>query len=198
MISQEMARGWQCWYEFWSGKTYAMQRLRGVGNRLRAPELQHAFKAWDGYVQKMYNTQRIRELRAQAGGEQAKAIGLAGQLEELRAEMRAKLAAAEEDKRAALQRQMVELTGSSAQQMALDEEKARERGRTGAPIARRMVHRDLASGWSAWVLLWKPRFTRESVAANHQSVQIAQAHDCFRALGADNLRHSAAREACCR
>lgn len=159
MISQEMARGWQCWYEFWSGKTYAMQRLRGVGNRLRAPELQHAFKAWDGYVQKMYNTQRIRELRAQAGGEQAKAIGLAGQLEELRAEMRAKLAAAEEDKRAALQRQMVELTGSSAQQMALDEEKAREERveLVRRQFARRMVHRDLASGWSAWVLLWEAK-----------------------------------------
>ena len=159
MLHTDLASAWQSWLDFWDARSYALQRLREASNRLRAPELQEAFQRWQRLVTAMHTMHHVRELRAQAGGEQARATGLAGQLEALREEMRVKLAAAEEDKRAALQRQMTELTGSSAQQLALEEGKAKEERveLLRRQFGRRMLNRDLSSGFTAWLDMWTAR-----------------------------------------
>ena len=46
VMSQGLANGYRAWVEFWEAKTYAMGRLRVVGNHLRSPELSHAFMFW--------------------------------------------------------------------------------------------------------------------------------------------------------
>ena len=46
MLNQGIANGWSAWVDLWEAKSYAMQRLRGVGNRFRSPELAEAFSQW--------------------------------------------------------------------------------------------------------------------------------------------------------
>ena len=38
--------GWQAWRELWVARSFALNRLREIGNRLHKPELAFAFGAW--------------------------------------------------------------------------------------------------------------------------------------------------------
>ena len=46
IMNADISRGFTAWYELWSAKTHAMQRLKEVGNKLRAPGLYTAFSFW--------------------------------------------------------------------------------------------------------------------------------------------------------
>ena len=46
MLNKDIADGFAAWQEMWSGKTYAMGKLREVANKLHAPELAIAFDLW--------------------------------------------------------------------------------------------------------------------------------------------------------
>ena len=46
IMNAGLSRGWTAWIELWEAKTYAMQTLRAVGNKLRSPEVADAFGAW--------------------------------------------------------------------------------------------------------------------------------------------------------
>ena len=69
------------------------------------------------------------------------------------------LARAEEAKDSALQRQLVELTGSAAEIAALREEEEKEARieLLRRQVGRRLFYRDLARGWTAWAELWHAR-----------------------------------------
>ena len=45
--NQGIASGWSAWIELWEAKTYAMNRLREVGNRFQSPALADAFGFWE-------------------------------------------------------------------------------------------------------------------------------------------------------
>ena len=46
MLNAGVANGFIAWTELWEAKSYAMGRLREVGNKLRSPELSQAFGSW--------------------------------------------------------------------------------------------------------------------------------------------------------
>ena len=46
IMNSGISRGWTAWVELWEAKTYAMSRLREVGNKLRAPEVSSVFGEW--------------------------------------------------------------------------------------------------------------------------------------------------------
>ena len=46
IMNSGLSSAWQAWYEMWEAKTYAMSRLREVGNKLRAPEVSATFYSW--------------------------------------------------------------------------------------------------------------------------------------------------------
>ena len=78
---------------------------------------------------------------------------------QLRAECEAKLKEAEDTKKLALQRQLVELTGSAQEMAALRTAKEREARieLLRRQIGRRLLSRDLSRGWSAWCEMWAAR-----------------------------------------
>ena len=45
-MSQGLAHGFSAWCELRDAKVWALDKLREVGNRLRAPGKSVAFKAW--------------------------------------------------------------------------------------------------------------------------------------------------------
>ena len=159
MMNQGIANGWQAWIELWEAKTYAMNRLREVSNRFRSPELANAFQFWEWYVTAKHQAREMRELRTQAAGVAGEAGSMAAQLESLRREMERRLAEAEQEKEKALQRQLVELTGSAESRLAMEEERAREERieLLRRQVGRRMMNRDLTLGWAAWLDLWEAK-----------------------------------------
>ena len=46
MLFQGLANGWAAWFELYSAKTYAMNRLKEAANRLRKPDVAGAFAIW--------------------------------------------------------------------------------------------------------------------------------------------------------
>jgi len=71
----------------------------------------------------------------------------------------ARLAAAEEEKRLALERQLLELTGSAEEQIAMREEKEKEARveLLRRQMVRRMMNASTANAWGAWVELWEAK-----------------------------------------
>ena len=126
IMNQGIASGWAAWYDFWAAKTYAMDRLRAVGNRFRSPELAVAFARWGEYWDAILQAKQMAELREQAGGLESEKSAIREELDALKAEMSRRLAAAEDEKRIALERQLVELTGSAESKQALLEQQAKE------------------------------------------------------------------------
>jgi len=152
-----------------------MQRLREVANRLRAPALSFAFGTWAHLYAAAEQAARvaaqIQSQRMHAEHLQAQHGSLEALIERLRGEYEQRLVAAEEEKRRALEQQLVELTGSAEQRAALAEERAREERieLLRRQTLRRMMNKDLASAWTAWHELWSARvysLERLRVAAN--------------------------------
>ena len=46
MANRDIALGFSAWLEMWNAKVWAMEKLREVANRLKAPELSMAFGDW--------------------------------------------------------------------------------------------------------------------------------------------------------
>jgi hypothetical protein len=156
MMNAGLASGWAAWHELWEAKTYAMARLREVGNRFRSPGIALAFGHWADRWESSFRAREMAELRAEAMGIAGEATTMQLQLAELRAEMERKLAAAAEEKRVALERQLVELTGSAEANAALEEQRAKEERveLLRRQIGRRIMNQDITRGFTAWCELW--------------------------------------------
>ena len=111
-MNQGIANGFQAWLDFWSARTYAYKRLRQVANHLRAPGIASTFYFWmREWETARQNAQLSAHLSREAELEQMRA-DVAAELEAARADFEARLVEAAEDKRRALEEQMMALSGS--------------------------------------------------------------------------------------
>jgi len=152
MLHRGLVWGWSAWCEAYEARRYALGRLRAASHRLQSPELSSAFEHWrlDAAIAKRLATMTTHQTTERA---------LRAELATLQSSLERQLAAAEESKRLALERQHVELTGTAAERAALAQQKDRE-ARVAAltrSIGRRMLNQGLVDGWTAWVALWEAR-----------------------------------------
>ena len=163
MLNQGIIRGWTAWAELWYAKKNAFAILRRATNRFRTPALADAFAFWvadwDSEKRAAASAARISELRQTANGARGAQSSLEQELETVRAEMRAKLADADTEKRAALERLRVELVGSAEEMAALREQQAKEDRveLLRRQIMRRMMNQGISRGWTAWVEMWSAK-----------------------------------------
>ena len=152
MLHRGLVWGWSAWCEAYEARRYALGRLRAASHRLQSPELSSAFEHWrfDAAIAKRLATMTTHQTTERA---------LRAELATLQSSLERQLAAAEESKRLALERQHIELTGTAAERAALAQQKDRE-ARVAAltrSIGRRMLNQGLVDGWTAWVALWEAR-----------------------------------------
>ena len=159
MMNASLASGWAAWHELWNARAYALARLRHVANRLHKPSLSAAFEGWVAEWQACV-------AEAEAFRHKAREEQLAIQLAEVEATLRetiatyeAKLALAAQDKRAAMARQLDEVSGSAEARAAAEAARAKEERveLLRRQMTRRMMNASLASGWAAWHELWNAR-----------------------------------------
>ena len=159
IMNQDINRGWSAWLEMWEAKTWAMNRLREVGNKLRSPELAEAFDFWASECDAEKQKAALDDSQSELSKEVEARKAVEEELALARQELVQKVKEAEERLRVELERQRVELIGSAAEKEAMLEEKAREERieLLRRQVARRMMNQDIIRGWSAWQEMWEAK-----------------------------------------
>jgi len=157
-----LSDGWQAWVELRDARRWAMASLQRVANRLSRPEMAHAFACWEALCNARYEAEaqaEVLEGRRREAGLQSEYSNLAGEIAAVRAECEVRLAQAEKEKRLALERQLIELTGNAEQLVGLQEAKAKEERveLMRRQMARRILNQSIIRGFSAWVEAWEAK-----------------------------------------
>ena len=119
LLNAALANGWSAWVELWAARTDAKRKLRLAARSFRSPGISDAFDVWFAIVAALQQRQRLREERRRSLGLEGKALTLSEQMQRKCAEYERRLQAAELDKETALKRQLVELTGTADEVMAM-------------------------------------------------------------------------------
>jgi hypothetical protein len=189
MLNAGLARGWSAWSEAHSARKHALTVMKLVGGRFKAPALAEAFNVWADECEAAHAAARAKaavdKYRESAGALEGAAAELSEQMVELKAQMVAKLAAAEVEKKVALDRLRTELSGSADERMALraEQEKEARIELLRRQVARRMLNAGVANAWSAWFDLWSAKTYAmnrlREVAAKLRSPELSTAFDVW-------------------
>jgi len=152
LMNAGLLNAWCAWTELWEAKVYALRRLREAANRLTTPELADAFATWTAEIENQRRRAELRAMRqreAILSGEQS---DLGQELNCLKEQFARELSALREEKKVALERQLIELTGSADERLALkaDQEKEERIELMRRQSTRRMLNAGVAHGWAVW------------------------------------------------
>ena len=163
IMQQGLARGWSAWYDQWEEYTRNKRLLAAAGQRLTKPKLVQAFMHWQRdwdveMASEAMMTEKDR-LTKVAGEAVAMQESMQKEIDQLRAELtKAKEAAkAGAGMRGDLQREM------EAQLEAERQKRIEHLAQNGM---RRIMHQDLARGWSAWHGMWADLQHKKRLLAN--------------------------------
>ena len=160
ILNQQLANGWSAWHEMYSSRVYAIKRLRTCARRLKAPLLVNAFGAikyqWREVLHARAMESRVGDAEADL---RIRIAALEAEVGEAREEMARRLKGAAHAMALALERQRIELSGSAEEQAAAREavERSQRVDLVRRQMVRRIMSRDLALGWSAWLELYHSR-----------------------------------------
>ena len=151
--------GFNAWQAIWLDKRENLKLLRDAANRLRRPALYAAIEEWRAdWLEAKRQAERGAwhmekdELIASV----AKAEAEIANLREAHAK---ELERAASDKEMALRKQLVELTGTAEERVALKEEEGRLQRvqEMQQRMTRRLLNAGLVDAFSAWVDVWEAR-----------------------------------------
>ena len=158
-MHRDLSAGWQAWTEMYQARKYAMERLRTCANRLRTPELSDALSHWLASMERARRDAELREMMMREAAAKGASAALESELSAVRAEYDAKLAAMEHAHKKAMERQLIELTGTADQISALRSEQSKEERveLLRRQSMRRVMNSGLSSGWIAWIEMWEAK-----------------------------------------
>ena len=159
VMHRDLSAGWQAWSEMYQARKYAMERLRTCANRLRTPELSDALSHWLASMERARRDAELREMMMREAAAKGASAALESELSAVRAEYDAKLAAMEHAHKKAMERQLIELTGTADQISALRSEQSKEERveLLRRQSMRRVMNSGLSSGWIAWIEMWEAK-----------------------------------------
>ena len=159
LLQQAIAQAWSSWRELWRARTFALALLRQAANHLRAPEMATGFYAWLDFVEQKRQQAEWLSQQQLVRGQQLDYDTLADEVERVRAECAKQLQVAEEVKLMALERQRVELVGTTEERERLraQEDKEQRVEQMRQRWARRLVNRGIASAWCSWQEFWQAK-----------------------------------------
>ena len=158
-MHRDLSAGWQAWTEMYQARKYAMERLRTCANRLRTPELSDALSHWLASMERARRDAELREMMMREAAAKGASAALESELSAVRAEYDAKLAAMEHAHKKAMERQLIELTGTADQIAALKDERSMEERieMIRRQVTRRILNGGLSRGWQAWLEMWEAK-----------------------------------------
>jgi hypothetical protein len=126
VLNRDLASGWGAWLALWQAKSYALRRLHECGNRLKSPALADGFGYWHDVAAAEKQQKELLAMAQRAAGLDSERSLLRERLASITSEYEARLQRLEEQRVKDLERQMIALTGTAEEQLAMLEEKARE------------------------------------------------------------------------
>ena len=159
ILRRDLTRGWTAWFDMWEEKITQRRKLQAAASRLRMPEMAAAYASWRSDWEEVMHKER---LRSQRESHRAKELELAEELERVKEECRQKVDAAERS-RAEMLAKLTLLDGGAemaeeALRAQLDKEEREKEKRVQhlcQMIAMRILRKDLARGWTAWLEKWE-------------------------------------------
>ena len=126
VLYRDLSAGWDAWHELYTARRYALEKLRQCTARLKAPELNDAFTGWTEEVSKAKREAEVAEMLRREAAAQGASSALEAELAKVRAEYEARIEHMELTHKTAMERQVIELTGTADQIAALRDEKSKE------------------------------------------------------------------------
>lgn len=182
---QGMAAAWSSWKEFWDARRYCFTLLRHAANHFKAPELAEAWYAWSSFVEAKHDAAAwiAQQRREQGLLEESEQLGT--ELEQLRADYEKRLKDAEEKMLIALERQRVELVGSTEEKRRLELAIGKEEriNQLHSKFSRRLMHQGVALAFSTWSGVCAAKnwmMTQLRIAGNHlRSPELAEGFEIW-------------------
>ena len=155
MRNARVSGAWQCWLDLWGAKTYAMGRLQQAASRLKAPEVAEAFHWWVRLIEMEHERTEVKKLHQREKQLKTGVSAAEAAVQRAREEGARQVAAVREEMRIALERQLVELTGTTEEVLAMRraQEKDERIEMLRRQSLRRMLHAGIAYGFLAWLEL---------------------------------------------
>lgn len=159
MLKQDVARAWASWRDLRMARMHAWRLLKHAANHLRHPLLAVGFYLWVEHLDEQLQLAAMTAREKQDLKIEAERSRLETEMRRMRSHFEQKLARADEVKREALERQMIALTGSAAEQAAAREHAQREARveEMRAKWTRRLRNQDVARAWTSWSEQWESR-----------------------------------------
>jgi Ca2+-binding EF-hand superfamily protein len=163
IMNKDIGRGWTAWYTTWEEKVIQKQRMQRVANKLRAPETSAAYAFWRQDWEKAVDKAKQMQLKMREAFLTDGAEGLKDELNRVRVEFEKRFQTVVKE-RDELRARLDQAGGDlEAKQRAHQEELQRQREQRvkhlSEMIARRILKKDLARGWTAWHGMWEERVT---------------------------------------
>lgn len=160
VLNADLANGWSAWVELWEAKSYALTRLREVGNKLRSPEMAFGFGLWAAawrLTQQRKADRAARKNDSLLYAAQARCDAMEAEMARLRDEIQQGA-----DERQRLCQRVAELDGGAEEAERLyEEQRAKEKQGRIEMLRKQAVRRVLASGlsrgFSAWCECYEAR-----------------------------------------
>jgi len=170
VLKKDLARGWVAWQEMWMIQAQRRRMLQHATNRLKNPSLVMAFSVWhvdwEAAMREKEEIARRQREAIVAGG----AAALEAELDRLKKEHGKKLQSFQttQDR---LMSKLQALSGDAAdaERQLQEQEAAREKSdaqqieHLSQNFLRRLLKKELARGWTAWMTNWQDTVRRKRI-----------------------------------
>ena len=152
IANAELSRGWSTWKLGWQARVDRRRMIKGAAMRMMKPLLLSAYGFWKHDWDSKQRSLQEAVRSAETGKLLTRQQELERALSAKDAEWEAKLERMREQQKEALENQRIALVGTAEERMAYAKSKDKEARveQLRRQVARRMIHKELARGWTAW------------------------------------------------
>lgn len=181
IMNADISRGFTAWLDLWEATTSAKERLAKIAGHMKFGEVASVFTYWSLEVEETRGSEARKLSMNSVVGLRAEVDKLRSDLLDVREDKQRLIADRELAIKAALERQLIELTGTAEEQAAMLAEAEREN--RIELMKRQAMRRMLAVGLSTGFHAWLEMYDAKTCAGPRQSNQVAwlAIHDGWRA-----------------
>ena len=162
-----LTAGWTAWHDQWEEAARQKRMLAAAGARLAKPALTAALAHWRADWEHEVNAEKLAAQRSAQGEQGRRLESLEAELKRLHDDHARAMATAAEKHTTALERQRMELAGSTEEQAAAREAAERE-ARVEAlatKAMKRIQNAGITAGWTAWHEVWEEATRQKQMLA---------------------------------
>ena len=144
IMKRDLSRGWIAWFDLWSAQQYQKNLLKAAAARLTKPKLAASMRHWRADWEAVEAEKRSMSFAEQLREQKKETDRVWAELQKVTDELNAA-------RRAMLEGKGLEEEQARLLEARLEREREQRIEHTKEMAVRRVLKRDLARGWTAWV-----------------------------------------------